>query len=130
MSFAGVLPVTEALGRVAGCSVFALPCVTAPNGDMDGIPVALMEAMGMGAPSVSTRLSGIPELIEDGVSGLLVEPGDAAALAGALEKLITDRDLAGRLGENGRRKVRSDFNISRYAGELSAFWGRIIGAGR
>ena len=62
-------------------SVFALACLEAPNGDLDGVPVALMEAMAMEVPAVSTSVSGIPELIDDGVSGLLVPERDPEALA-------------------------------------------------
>lgn len=122
----GLLSAGETLARVSSCSVFVMPSVAAPNGDKDGIPVSLMEAMGIGVPSVSTRLSGIPELMEDGVSGLLVEPADPHALADALERLLTDTALAERLGAAGRLKVRSDFTVSRYAHDLMAFWGRSV----
>ncbi len=122
----GLLTAEETLARVSSCSVFVMPSVVAPNGDKDGIPVALMEAMGIGVPSVSTRLSGIPELIEDGVSGLLVEPGDPQALSEAIERLLADACLAERLGSAGRLKVLSDFSVSRYAADLLSFWERIV----
>jgi colanic acid/amylovoran biosynthesis glycosyltransferase len=122
VSFTGLLTSVETMERVSACAVFVLPSVRAPNGDMDGIPVSLMESMAMGIPSVSTRLSGIPELIEDGVSGLLVEPGDPAALAGAMEQLIADPGYADLLGAAGRGKVASCFSLDRYAHELISFW--------
>jgi colanic acid/amylovoran biosynthesis glycosyltransferase len=122
VTFTGLLSSVETLERVSACTVFVLPSVRAPNGDMDGIPVSLMESMAMGVPSISTRLSGIPELIEDGVSGLLVEPGDPAALAGALELLLADPALAARLGAAGREKVASCFSLDRYAHDLASFW--------
>jgi len=62
--------------------------VTDANGDQDGLPVCLVEAMAVGVRSWSTRLSGIPELIEDGVSGLLVEPHDVSGLADAMQRLL------------------------------------------
>lgn len=122
----GLLTAEETLARVSSAMVFVLPSVEAPNGDMDGIPVSLMEAMGIGVPSVSTRLSGIPELIEDGVSGLLVEPGNPEALADAMAKLLDCNGLAERLGAAGRRKVLAEFSVSRYARELSEFWKRAV----
>jgi glycosyltransferase involved in cell wall biosynthesis len=102
--------------------VFVLPCVDArnQNEDLDGIPVALMEAMAQGVPVVSTTISGIPELIEDGVSGLLVPEKDEARLAGALGQLIRDKDLRAALGSGGRRRIEDRFdlaaNVKRLAG--------------
>jgi colanic acid/amylovoran biosynthesis glycosyltransferase len=77
----------------------------------EGIPVVLMEAMAMGIPCVSTRITGIPELIEDGISGLLVPPADAEALAGALERLLGDPDLRARLGQAARDRILRDYNL-------------------
>jgi glycosyltransferase involved in cell wall biosynthesis len=77
-----------------------------------------MEAMSAGLPVVASRLSGIPELVEDGVSGLLVPPGDAAALADALRRLNDDPSLRRRLGSAGREKVLEEFDVRRNAAEL------------
>ena len=86
-------------------SVFALACRVAADGDRDGIPNVLVEAMAAGVPVVSTTVSGIPELVSDGVDGLLVAPEDPAALAAALRRLALDDDLrrAPRLPPGGRR---------------------------
>jgi colanic acid/amylovoran biosynthesis glycosyltransferase len=100
-------------------NVFVLPCVTASNGDMDGIPNSLMEAMAMEIATVSTYVSGIPELIEDGVSGLLVPEKDALALADALQGLLEDDELRLRLGRNGREKVVREFNVDKSTAQLS-----------
>jgi len=126
VTFAGLRSSAETLQRVSGCTVFVLPSVRAPSNDMDGIPVSLMESMAMGVPSISTRLSGIPELIEDGVSGILVEPGNPAELAAAMESLLADSSLAARLGSAGREKVLSCFSIDRYARDLISFWRGIL----
>lgn len=99
-------------------TVFALPCIVAANGDRDGIPAVLMEAMAMAKPCVSTAVSGIPELIEDGCSGLLVPEKDEIALAGALSHLLDDPQLAGRLGQAGWEKVRRAFNLDRVTDQL------------
>ena len=102
----------EALkGYLEQTDIITLPCVVAQDNDMDGIPNSLMEGMAMGIPAVSTTISGIPELIEDNVSGLLVPPNDAAALADALARLLTDAGLRQRLGMAGRHKVVAEYEI-------------------
>jgi colanic acid/amylovoran biosynthesis glycosyltransferase len=106
--------------------MFVLPCLTARNGDRDGIPVVLMEAMAMEIPTISTCVSGIPELIEDGQSGLLVREKDAVDLADAMQRLLEDDELRGRLGKNGRQKVIQEFNIYENAAQLAALFGRYL----
>jgi colanic acid/amylovoran biosynthesis glycosyltransferase len=106
--------------------VFVLPCITTSSGDMDGIPVSLMEAMAMEIATVSTYVSGIPELIEDGESGLLVREQDPEALADALQRLLGDEELRTRLGKNGRRKVVEEFNIHKSAADLAEIFERYL----
>ena len=96
-------------------AVFTLPSCIAADGNRDGIPVALMEAMASGCATVSTRVSGIPELIEDGVGGLLVEPGDAGALADALQRLLTDAALRRRLARGARARIEEQFDAEKEA---------------
>lgn len=104
------------LGRAA---VFALPCVVAANGDLDGLPVALMEAMAAGVPVVTSRLSGIPELVEDGVTGLSTEPGDADATASAIDRLLSDPGLAERCAAQGRRRVAELHDLATTSARLA-----------
>ncbi|MEC7257751.1 MAG: glycosyltransferase [Pseudomonadota bacterium] len=92
--------------------VYCLPCVWAKDNDVDGLPVMLMEAMACGLPAVSTELVGIPDLIEDGETGLLVPTEDAAALADALVRLGGDEALAERLARAGRERVMAQFNVA------------------
>ncbi|HEY3396309.1 MAG TPA: glycosyltransferase [Armatimonadota bacterium] len=89
--------------------VFALPCVVTEEGRMDGLPVALMEAAAAGLPLVSTAVAGIPELVVDGVTGLLVPQRDPEALAAAIARLLEDEDLRARLGQAARRRVEEEF---------------------
>ncbi|MDX2036744.1 MAG: glycosyltransferase family 4 protein [Isosphaeraceae bacterium] len=91
--------------------LFAQPCVWARDQDVDGTPRTLMEAMACGIPSISTRLVGIPDIIEDGIAGLLVEPRDAVGLADAMERIISDPALAERLSKGGRERMERLFQI-------------------
>lgn len=111
----------EALGALlAETDVVVAPSVPTAQGKREGIPVVLMEAMSCGLPVVASRLSGIPELVEDGVSGLLATPGSADELAAALRRLHDDPTLRDRLGRAGREKVVADFDIRVNARRLAA----------
>jgi glycosyltransferase involved in cell wall biosynthesis len=106
---------TELFSRA---SVFLMPCVKTPDGDMDGIPVAMMEAMACELPVVSTAISGIPELVEDGVTGRLAPEKDIDALAQILQELLGDMDKIEQFGKTGRQRVLADFCISENAAKL------------
>ncbi|HEY3242201.1 MAG TPA: glycosyltransferase family 4 protein [Phycisphaerae bacterium] len=90
---------------------FVLPCVPAHDGNIDALPTVLLESLACGCPSVSTRLSGVPEIIEDRVSGLLVAPGNDAALADALREILSNSALAAVLAAGGRRRAEQRFDI-------------------
>ncbi|MBO0724707.1 MAG: glycosyltransferase family 4 protein, partial [Blastocatellia bacterium] len=96
----------EELGNIyRQATLFVLPCQIADNNDRDGIPNVLVEAMASGLPVVSTNVSGIPELIESGVNGLLAPQKDARALAGAVARLLDAPALRRKLGGAAREKV-------------------------
>ncbi len=114
----GALPrhrVSEVLQQV---DVMALPSIMMPNGKMEGIPVALMEALAAEIPVVATDISGIPELVRDGETGLLVPERNAAALADALMRLYADPDLGRRLAAAGRELVVREFNLEPNVAQL------------
>lgn len=108
---AGPRPQEEVTRMMSEAALFVLPSIVAPDGQMEGIPVALMEALASGRAVVSTTLSGIPELVENGVSGLLVPPGDAAAFADAIRTLLAGRERAHAMGLRGREKVCAEFDL-------------------
>ncbi len=94
----------------AGSAIFALPCFIVDSGDRDGIPNVLAEAMASGRAVVSTNISGIPEIVEHEVNGLLVPQKNAVALAKALEQLLQNPDLRAELGQAARAKVCEMFD--------------------
>ena len=89
---------------------------------MEGLPVALMEALACGIPTVATRLSGVPELIEDGQTGLLAEPGEPASLGDALVATLADPVAARRRAERGRAKVVAEFDIRGTGAQMAALF--------
>jgi colanic acid/amylovoran biosynthesis glycosyltransferase len=95
----------------------------------EGIPVVLMEAMAMGIPCVSTMITGIPELIRDGIDGLLVMPSDDRGLAEALERLIDDEALYRGLAESGRRRVAEKYDLEKNIERLSRVFDARLGSG-
>lgn len=108
--------------------IFILPCITAADGDKDGVPMVLMEAMAMQIPVISTYVSGIPELIDDEQSGLLVLEQDVVALANAIKRLLDDEGvLKQKLGQNGRQKIVDEFNIYKNAQQLAEIFVRHLG---
>ena len=88
----------------------------------EGLPGVLMEAMAAGIPCVSTWINGVPELIRDGIDGLLVPPGNDVALARALARLMDDAELRRSLAENGRRRIREQFHLSTNAAFLAGIF--------
>jgi glycosyltransferase involved in cell wall biosynthesis len=122
----GRLPFSEVITRYRQADIFTLPCILAKDGDRDGIPNVLLEAMAMQLPVVTTRWSGIPELVEDGVTGLLIESGDEEALADALARLLEDVNLRESLGKAGRAKVARDFDVYRNVERLLALFSRYL----
>jgi glycosyltransferase involved in cell wall biosynthesis len=97
--------------RMSQADIMLHPSRTAPDGDREGVPNVLMEAMAAGLPVVATRHGGIPELVEDAVTGLLVPEADPDALAAALERMIRDRSLRERMGAAGELRVRAAFSL-------------------
>jgi colanic acid/amylovoran biosynthesis glycosyltransferase len=136
---AGLTEHVQLLGRQPRDRVAALlgesdvvvqPSIVLPSGKTEGIPVALMEALASAVPVVATSVSGVPELVEDGVTGRLVPPGDDLALADALADLHRDPALARRLAEAGRTRVLASFDLrtnTRHLAERFASVARIAG---
>ena len=100
--------------------------VFAHSSRWEGFGIVLLEAMLAGLPVVATRVSAVPEVVADGETGLLVEPGDHVGLAGHLESLLTDRKRAAALGAAGRERARSDFSVARMAERTVALYDEVL----
>jgi len=116
----GPKPQHELRARLANASVFILPSVPEPEGGMDNLPTVIMEGMATGLPVVSTRIGGIPEMVIENQTGFLVQPEDAVALAGAMEKVTSDRSLGRKLGQAGYERSQKLFSIEKNVRELCA----------
>ncbi len=125
--FLGVMTSEQVAAALSRAHVFIAPSVISASGDMEGIPTVLMEAMASGMPVVSTRHSGIPELVEDGVSGRLVAEKDVPGLAQAIIELMATSDAWAAMGKAGHEKVAREFNISTLNGVLERHFAQLSG---
>ena len=107
----GSLSQRAVLEKIQAADIFALASVIDAQGASDVFPTVILEAMASARPVVSTRLAGIPELVVDGETGVLVSPGDTAALTCALEQLLRDPELRLRFGRAGRARIEQHFRI-------------------
>jgi colanic acid/amylovoran biosynthesis glycosyltransferase len=119
VQFVGPRDATSVRAAMHEHDVLLQPSITGTNGDCEGIPVVLMEAMASGLPVVSTRHSGIPELVVHEQSGLLVDEGDDQSLASAIERLERAPDLAVKLADNARARIESHFDTFKQAAKYS-----------
>jgi glycosyltransferase involved in cell wall biosynthesis len=124
----GPQPRDTVLELVRDADVVVLPSIVTSSGKMEGIPVALMEALACARPVVATRISGVPELVVDGETGLLVPQRDAPALADALARLHAEPELGARLGAAGRELVLREFDLRTNAAALHALIAEELGA--
>jgi len=125
--FLGPLPEQEVAKVLGQCDIFVHHSVTSHTGDKEGIPIALMEAMASGLIVVSTRHSGIPELVEDGVEGYLVEERDVKAYAAAMQKTLTSGP---KMGAAARRKIELNFDMDRQNRLLGEIYQQVADARR
>ena len=124
MTFAGAVGQDEIERYYDECELFCLPSFS------EGLPVVLMEAMAYGRPVVSTHIAGVRELVRDGETGLLVAPGSAEELAGAIGRLLDDAELRERIADAGRECVRREFDVERSAGQLEQVFREVTAPSR
>jgi colanic acid/amylovoran biosynthesis glycosyltransferase len=129
VSFAGFISQKELRGIYYSSHIFLHPSETAPDGNQEGIPNSMLEAMATGLPVFATQHGGIPEAIENGVSGVLVAERDHEELACALLDAVRDRDFLLQLASNGAEVVRKKFDLNEQARRLEDVYLRTIGRG-
>ena len=118
----GPRPQLEIIAHLQSASVLAAPCVVGEDGNRDGLPTVLLEAMALGTPCISTDVTGIPEVVLHGETGLIVSQHDPAALADGIQRLLNDPGERVRLAKNGRRLIEADFDVHRNAARLRSLW--------
>jgi glycosyltransferase involved in cell wall biosynthesis len=123
----GPMEQTQLYEEYRRAGVFCLPCRVLDNGDRDGIPNVLVEAMACGVPVITTSVSGIPEIVRDGINGQLVPPDDPQALADALLRLTREPQFALQLAHAGRATVRERFDGEHFAAQLAALFQEVAG---
>src|SRR6266446_605832 len=122
----GAKPQHEIAEHLAAGTVFVLPSVIGPDGGMDNLPTVIMEAMATGLPVISTAIAGIPEMVVENETGVLVPAGDAATLARAIEKVIVDSSFARHLGENGYKRACELFSIDKNVRSLIQIFEELV----
>ncbi|HUS17422.1 MAG TPA: glycosyltransferase [Chloroflexia bacterium] len=123
----GPRPQQEVVAAVQRAAVVPAPCVRGTDGNQDGLPTVLLEAMALGTPVVGTPVTGIPEVVRDGVTGLLVPEHDPPALAAALRRLLDDAALRTQLAGRARRLVETEFDSATNSARLRALFAAIAG---
>jgi glycosyltransferase involved in cell wall biosynthesis len=124
VTLAGAQPQEELIDILRSATLFVLPSVVTATGDRDGLPTVLLEALGSGLPVISTTVAGIPEIIDDRKTGLLVPPGDPLALAAAIAELLDNAELRACLARAGRLKANKLFDIRQNVSVLYDFFVR------
>ncbi len=126
----GSLPQGQTRDLVRRAAVLAAPCVIARDGNRDGLPTVLLEGMALGTPVVSTPVTGIPEAVSPGRTGLLVPPHNPPALAKALARLLDDAELRLRLATEARRHIETHFDARHSARSLYTVLGEAVSGRR
>ncbi|MDR4498870.1 MAG: glycosyltransferase family 4 protein [Candidatus Scalindua sp.] len=116
--FINNLPYNEVKNHLNNYTVFVLPCIIASDGKRDILANSLKEAMSMEIPVITSNICGIEELVDDGINGFLVPPQNAQAIADAIEKIFNNPDLGRKIGKEGRKKIKKEFNIKIEAGKI------------
>ena len=122
----GPLSQGDVMREMRAAALFACPCVVGADGNRDGLPTVLLEAMALGLPCVSTDVTGIPELVRDGETGLIAPEGDPEGLARAIAAMLDGSELRQRLSRAARRLIETDFDVNRNAAALRTIFDKAM----
>ena len=118
VTLSGCEPQSSVRQKIASSAVFAAPCVIGPDGNRDGLPTVITESLALGTPCVATDVTGIPEIVRHGHTGIIVEQENATALADGLERLLNDVPLRATLAKNGRQLIEQDFDVHKNVSQI------------
>jgi glycosyltransferase involved in cell wall biosynthesis len=128
VTLVGALPQGEVMQEIQRAAVVAMPCVIGKDGDRDGLPNVIQEALALGTPVVTTDVTGIPEVVRDGQTGLQVPQHDPPTLAVALDRLLSDAALRVQLASGARRLIEAEFDIRRNTEKRRAMFRASLGS--
>ena len=125
----GAVPQHEVIQLVQQAALLAAPCVTAVDGDRDGLPTVVLEAMAVGTTCVGTDVTGLPEVLRDGETGLVAPPGNTSVLAAKISKLLETREIRNHIAANARALIERHFDIDRNTAQLRGLFrqGTMVG---
>jgi glycosyltransferase involved in cell wall biosynthesis len=126
ITLAGSLNQDQVRGLLRRSACLALPCVEAADGNVDALPTVLLEGLASGCPCISTKVSGVPEIIKHEASGLLVAPSDDAALTDALARVLESPELHQSLAAGGRRRAEQLFDVRQNVGRMKGWFADVL----
>lgn len=118
VEFAGPMNLDEVASLMGKATIMCLPCVQAPDSNVDALPTVLLEALACGTPIISTKISGVPEIVTSGEDGLLVEPEDPGSLSREIERLLSSKQLQEKFAQKGRLKAAEKFDLHKNVRQL------------
>ncbi|MCH8923393.1 MAG: glycosyltransferase family 4 protein [Planctomycetes bacterium] len=128
ITLAGSLNQDQVRDLLKRSACLALPCVEAADGNVDALPTVLLEGLACGCPCISTKVSGVPEIIENEISGLLVAPSDDAALSDALARVLQSPELHRNLATGGRRRAEQLFDVRQNVARMKGWFADVLSA--
>ena len=128
ITLAGSLNQDQVRGLLTRSACLALPCVEAADGNVDALPTVLLEGLACGCPCISTKVSGVPEIIENEASGLLVAPADDGALSDALARVLQSPELHRNLAAGGRRRAEQLFDVRQNVARMKDWFADVLSA--
>jgi glycosyltransferase involved in cell wall biosynthesis len=129
VEFTGAATQDQIIDLMRKAAVLCLPCRIAEDGNRDALPTVLLEALACGLPVISTNISGIPEIIDSGENGILIDPDDPLSLADELEKLLGTDELRQQFANSGISKAGESFDVIKNVGIMKTLFSKSLRTG-